>query len=334
MDTKKLDILQDVYFDCLQDRDEEKGVIQDNLNRIQEINTFLFSMDDNSYFDVFSPRNEESVSKEKMETLHKEKLRLEEENKFHHNKVVRLDKQIGQLQLLIDNFNIDKDNFFDIVDIQEKERCRIANDIHDSTVQNLTHLVHAIELSSMYIDRDIISAKLELESCRMKLQSVINEMRDVIFDLRPMSFDDLGFKECIENFISNLKLQFRNFDIKYDICDLKEDDFNIKSGRAFNLVLLTIYRIIKEAVINALKHSNADYIFLKTSVEDNKCIIYIEDNGKGFINNNDKENKHFGIVIMEERINLLNGSLMIDTEPECGTKIKVEIPLKYREVRL
>lgn len=185
----------------------------------------------------------------------------------------------------------------------------------------------------MYIDKDIISAKLELESCRMKLQSVINEMRDIIFDLRPMSFDDLGFKECIENFVSNLKLQFRNFDIKYDICDLEEDDFNIKSGRAFNLVLLTIYRIIREAVINALKHSNADYIFLKIAKENGKCVICIEDNGKGFKNNN-KENNHFGIVIMEERINLLNGSLLIETEPECGTKIKVEIPLKYGEVKL
>ncbi|NBH26132.1 hypothetical protein D3Z60_09990 [Lachnospiraceae bacterium] len=333
MDTKKLDILQAVYFDCIQDRDEEKQIIQNNLSRIQEINTFLFSMDDKSDFDFFSPRNEESVSREKMEGFQKEKLRLEDDNSFHYNKVCRLDRQIGQLQLLIDNFNIDKDNFFDIVDIQEKERCRIANDIHDSTVQNLTHLVHAIELSSMYIDKDIISAKLELESCRMKLQSVINEMRDIIFDLRPMSFDDLGFKECIENFVSNLKLQFRNFDIKYDICDLEEDDFNIKSGRAFNLVLLTIYRIIREAVINALKHSNADYIFLKTAKENGKCIICIEDNGKGFKNNN-KENNHFGIVIMEERINLLNGSLLIETEPECGTKIKVEIPLKYGEVKL
>lgn len=62
MDTKKLDILQAVYFDCIQDRDEEKQIIQNNLSRIQEINTFLFSMDDKSDFDFFSPRNEESVS--------------------------------------------------------------------------------------------------------------------------------------------------------------------------------------------------------------------------------------------------------------------------------
>lgn len=328
MDTKKFDILQDVYFYCVQDRDEENRIIQNNLNRIQEIDTFLFSMNDDSDFKVFSPRSEEYVNREKIKTFQMEKVRLEDENKFHYNKVYRLDKQIEQLQSLIDDFNIDKNNFFDIVDIQEKERCRIANDIHDSTVQNLTHLVHSIELSSLYMDKDIISAKLELESCRVKLQSVINEMRDIIFDLRPMSFDDLGFRECIENFISNLKLQFRNFDVQYDICDLKEEDFNIKNGRAFNLILLTIYRIIKEAVINALKHSNADNIFLKISIEDNKCIICIEDNGKGFANSDDKEYNHFGIIIMKERINLLNGNLSIETKPECGTKIKVEIPLK------
>ena len=75
-----------------------------------------------------------------------------------------------------------------ILDIQEKERHRIARDLHDTTLQNLSHLVHNIELSSLYIDKDPIRARLELEVVNKKLKSVIQEMRNIIFDFTSYDF--------------------------------------------------------------------------------------------------------------------------------------------------
>ena len=90
---------------------------------------------------------------------------------------------------------------FSVLDIKEKERQRIARDLHDVSLQNLAHLVHKVELSSLYIDKDPIRAKLELASIQQELKQVIDEMRTVVYNLHPMSLEDLGLKETIERMI-------------------------------------------------------------------------------------------------------------------------------------
>lgn len=215
-------------------------------------------------------------------------------------------------------------NGLDIICIQENERQRIANELHDSSIQNLTHLIHMIDLSSMYIDQDPVRGKLELESCIKFLKSTIDEMRDMVFNLRPMTFDDLGFKECIDNLISNLKRNFKNFEIEYNICELKEID---------QLILVTIYRIIKEIMINALKHSDGNKIILDIEQKEKYCYINISDNGKGFSFDDlkKKRDKHFGISIVKERIDLLDGKISFCTKQKEGTEVKIQIPLKVKE---
>lgn len=215
-----------------------------------------------------------------------------------------------------------------ILDIQEKERIRIARELHDSSLQNLTHLIHAIELSSMYIDQDPIRAKLELATCSQNLKQTINEIRDTIFNLHPMSFDDLGFKQCIENYIDNVKQQIKNCEIIYVVDDINYVSDNNSEKDTYNLFLVTIYRIIQEAITNALKHSDADKIELYIKRKDHQLFIQVIDNGKGFSVDNIMENqdKHFGISIMRERVYLLNGEIQMNSKPDCGTKIEVVVP--------
>ena len=91
---------------------------------------------------------------------------------------------------------------------------------------------------------------------------------------------------------------------------------------------MTIYRVIQEALMNSIKHSDADKLELFIKKVNKNYIISISDNGKGFsveevINNNDK---HFGISIMYERISLLNGKMKIDSNAGFGTKIEIIIP--------
>ena len=101
-----------------------------------------------------------------------------------------------------------------ILDIQEKERQRIARDLHDSSLQNLSHLLHNVELSSLYVDEDPVKAKLELAVVNSRLKSIIQEIRDTIFDLRPMTFDDLGLKEAFERLVYKLR-ESSKFNITY-----------------------------------------------------------------------------------------------------------------------
>lgn len=206
-----------------------------------------------------------------------------------------------------------------ILDIQEKERQRIARDLHDTSLQNLAHLLHKIELSSKYIDEDPIKAKLELAMVNKSLKLTIQEMRNTIFDLRPMTFDDLGLRESFEGLIDRLK-ESSDFDIEYEI-----EDINCNNS----LVLMTIFRIVEECMNNAVKHSNGSRVYFKIGKEINNCIIVIKDNGQSFDFQKvvDTEKRHFGLEILRERVELLSGIIEINSDPGVGTTIKVEIPL-------
>lgn len=330
MNKEKISVLQDIYDRCLKDRIDIKESIQKTTDRLSEIELYLSTIEEDKEFDlkVFSPRKSEVLLKDKERVIQyqEEKQKLENRRREQNSKLNKLDTQIEQLELLIKNFN---ETRFKIIDVQEKERQRIARELHDSTVQNLTHLIHKIELSSMFIDQDKIRSKLELESCIKILKSSIEEIRETIFNLRPMSFDDLGFRQCIENFFANIKLNYPNCEVELNIFDLDRYDWKIKNKKSINLFLVTVYRIIQEAISNIIKHSEADKIVLDVKCIDLNCVIIIKDNGKGFSVEDtlEQNEKHFGLSDMQDRVNLLNGTIDIISEYGHGTELKIEIPL-------
>lgn len=329
MNDNKTDVLKDIYESLLEIQKEENEIIQNNLNRIREIEIYLDSITDEPDFSVFSPRSTENIFFEKKKELSTEKNNLENNNKIHYHKIKKYDIYIKQLEQFLIYESLNKYDDRKILEMQEKDRQRIARELHDSSVQNLTHLIHMIELSSMFIDKDPIRAKLELENCIKIIKSTVDEIREIIFNFRPMSFDDLGLKQCIENFITDSKRKYKNCEIEYHISNFTDVKWKNENKQEINLFLLSIYRIIQEIINNALKHSDADKIILLVGIKSNKCYININDNGKGFKfdNKSEQEEKHFGLSIMKERINLLHGNISINTDIEKGTEINIEIPL-------
>lgn len=211
---------------------------------------------------------------------------------------------------------------FSVMDVQEKERQRIARDLHDSSLQNLTHLVHKVELSSLYIDQDPVKAKLELATIASGLRKVIDDIRNRIYDLRPMTFDDLGMREALTNLFSLLNQDGR-FEIQLDIDEIEE----VFTEEEKNFFLIMIYHIIEEGVANSIKHSGGNQIevSLKQNAED--YLIRIKDNGTGFdMDEAVKKDRHFGLHVMEERVFLLGGEMRIDTQN--GTSIEIKIMKK------
>ena len=327
MNKDRFSVLQDIYDTCLKNRMELKESLQRVQDRISEIEVYMHSIKNCEEIDTnfFSPRKE-NFHRDYLLKYETEKDKLEYQKKEYDQKITELNKQIEQLEIFIKNSN---ENRFKIIDVQEKERQRIARELHDSTVQNLTHLIHRIELSSMFIDQDTIRAKLELESCIKILKSSMEEIRETIFNLRPMTFDDLGFRQCIENLIANVKLSYRNCDVDLNICDLDQYDWKIKNKKSINLFMVTVYRIIQEAVSNIIKHSNADKIMININCDNNSCFIVIKDNGKGFSVEEglEQNDKHFGLTDMQDRVSLLNGNMDITSACNKGTELKIEIPL-------
>ncbi len=283
------------------------------------------------YEDFFSQKNAAEEEKEKITN--------DNDYQYYERKIEDLDNKIKVVSSLLNIFerqsftqkygennnliSVNKsiiNRGLQILDIQERERQRIARDLHDTSLQNLTHIIHKIELSSMFIDDDPVKAKLELVSVNKNLRSVIKEIRNTIFDLRPMTFDDLGLRESFERLADHLK-ESSDFEVFYNI-----EEINCNNS----LVLMTIFRIIEECTNNAIKHSNGSVVFFELKkIAENTCIIIVADNGKSFDAEKvlSEKQRHFGLNILKERVELLCGTMEIDSKLDKGTVIKIVIPL-------
>lgn len=207
-----------------------------------------------------------------------------------------------------------------VLHIQEEDRQRIARDLHDISLQSLAHLIHKVELSSLYIDEDAVRAKLELSLVKKELKNIIEEIRNIIFDLRPMSFDDLGLRASVERLFESINEKNR-YKIYFEMDDISCEN---------DMVLLTIYRVIKECISNIVRHADADTIhFSCKCVENRVCVIHIQDDGKGIVLDKErmKQDKHYGVSVMKERIELLGGNFRIGAAEDKGTKVEIRIPL-------
>lgn len=205
--------------------------------------------------------------------------------------------------------------------VQEIERKRIAQELHDTSLQNLAHTVQEIELAKLYMDHDTLRAKLELENISVDLKKIIDDIRQTIFNLCPMTLDDLGFNNALERYLDGIKRQ-NKFNMITNIDVVSIDN----SNNALN-----IYRIIQECISNIINHAKANNVSIDIYQTNNYIEIIIKDDGIGFnvdMVMNSEKNNHFGLIIIKERIELLNGTYNIISKEQEGTKISIKIPCK------
>ena len=216
--------------------------------------------------------------------------------------------------------NCNIENGKKIMEMLETERKRIVSELHDTSLQDITHFVHMIELASLYIDKEPSKPKKELNSVSKGLHNVIEDIRSTIFNLRPMTFDDLGLKASFERL-----LDFLNADRDY-ITDVEIDDVSCETDDYF---CITLYRVVQECLLNIKKHSQATRVLFHCKKTEQQYEILIQDNGKGFTMEEaeDKANSHFGLALIHEGVVLLNGTIHISSEIGQGTTIDIKIPL-------
>lgn len=314
--------LKEIYQKLSEEAEGLQKEIKMNLLQISEIDGFLSSIyeQEDIDFKVFSPRSVENIYKTQISSQKEKKYKLENDNRVLYSRLNKVNSYVTGIKDAIEEKPVSKNLW--ALEIQEKERQRIAMELHDTTLQNLAHMGHKIELVSMYMDKDVLQAKLELVTVSKNLKNVIQEIRNTIFDLRPMSFDDLGLKESFESLFNRLKESNNSFDFEVKVDTITCDN---------NLILMTIFRVVQEACSNTIKHSGGNKIKVAIEQKGNNCIIMIRDNGIGFmvdeiIEQND--NKHFGIAVMKERVNLLGGDILFHSVEGEGTEINIKIPLK------
>ncbi|MDO8998368.1 MAG: sensor histidine kinase [Bacteroidota bacterium] len=196
-----------------------------------------------------------------------------------------------------------------VIDTQESERKRIAEDIHDS----LGHLLSTIKLNIQTINsnENQVLASINL------LNQASEEIRNITFNLMPQTLEEGGLVLALKELVTKLTLSGI---VKVNLHVHNLEKFVLEKQSQFN-----IYRIIQEAVNNILKHADASEINIQLIGLDGHISIMIEDDGKGFTVG--KKNTGRGLKNIVTRSLWLKGSLNIDSTPGKGTTITSEIPV-------
>ncbi|MEI8047230.1 MAG: ATP-binding protein [Bacteroidota bacterium] len=208
-----------------------------------------------------------------------------------------------------------------VIQTEEKERKRIASDLHDG----LGPLLSAAKLYfQAYIDAKDIESKTVIES---KLISIIDSSIDdssrISHNISPHILEKYGLKIALENFISEVNISKK---IKFDMSFDNINRFDLK-------VELTIYRTILELIHNTLKHAKASHIFIKIFLSENTLNVLYEDNGIGFSVVEKMDSKQgMGLKNIKNRIHSLEGKVIFDTRHNEGMKVSIKIP--YKEITI
>nr|WP_281417542.1 ATP-binding protein [Alkaliphilus flagellatus] len=136
-----------------------------------------------------------------------------------------------------------------------------------------------------------------------------------------MALDDIGFIPTIQRYIHNFQSD-TNIEVDFVILSQVEVEDNIKN--------IALFRIVQEALNNVQKHSHATMVKIKLEMTKRNLYVLVEDNGIGFnIKDLKRRNRYeggFGLLNMQERIELLNGTFEVKSEKNCGAKVIINIP--------
>jgi len=210
----------------------------------------------------------------------------------------------------------------EITKAQEEERKRIARELHDSSAQNLIALLHQLE--NLLTDKTKLPVKeaKALWGFYEQIRDTLQEVRRFSRDLRPSILDDLGLLPALEWVTEDLK---NTYWVDVDLKVLGSE------RRLFPETELLLFRIVQEALRNIAKHAKATKAEVEIRFDEDKIAVTVRDNGRGF---EPPENLgaltptgKLGLAGMQERVQLLGGTVRLESEPGKGTRLSVEAPV-------
>jgi len=207
---------------------------------------------------------------------------------------------------------------------QEAERKRIALSLHDDTGQALTTLIINLERLEGQIDEQDPATKSRLGEARLLAQDTLNELRKIIHGLRPTILDDLGLAPAIRWYArSNLEAAGIQAEVH-----VPEEPLALPPE-----LNTALFRIAQEAINNVVRHSGAARAEISLCLHDGEIQLCVEDDGRGFNAAGDQGEairlQHWGLVGIQERVELVGGCFDLASEPGRGVLLQVSVPLPH-----
>lgn len=208
-----------------------------------------------------------------------------------------------------------------VIQAQEEERKRVAREIHDGPAQSMANVVLRSEIvEKMLKNERILEAQMELHELKEMVRMSLADVRRIIFDLRPMALDDLGLVPTLQKYIQTCEERIES---SIDLVVFGVEPPLRSSVKA------AIFRLVQECLNNVEKHARANMVQVKLEFVQESLSLVVKDDGVGF----DLEKRlatggSFGLLGMRERVQLLEGSVEMQSAPGEGTKVIFQIPLK------
>jgi ligand-binding sensor domain-containing protein len=199
-----------------------------------------------------------------------------------------------------------------------RERTRIAQDLHDTLLQNIAGLCLQIGGLSKVITADPQSVQARLKGLRQQGEECLREARQAVWNIRSIESEHLDLSTELREAGERLTSQ-----TSARLIFLVEGE----PGRVALNLREQVLRIGTEAIANSARHARADTIEVRISFEAQRIRLRISDNGRGFAVNRASDPGHFGLTTMRERAQGIGASIVISSEPERGTSVEVNVPL-------
>jgi PAS domain S-box-containing protein len=221
------------------------------------------------------------------------------------NEIKQINHELHELSLHLQN-------------IREEERIQIARDIHDELGQQLTGLKMDVYALDKQIKSDDIAIRGRFTDILVLVEEIVKSVRRIAANLRPNMLDDLGL-------VATLKWQSQEVETRFGIrvnfvCDHPEIDppVGVSTG---------LFRIYQEALTNAVRHANAHAIDSSLKIMDRRIVLEIKDDGKGIDTDGLSKKKSFGLLGIKERVFVMDGEYVLNSEPGKGTCLHISVPV-------
>ena len=210
-----------------------------------------------------------------------------------------------------------------IIQAQEDERRRIAQELHDELGQILTAVAFDLTIIENALPPDVASpVTTSLAEAKALIDQLDARTGELALDLRPSLLDDLGLGPALRWYVH------RYVERTHIVVDLNMRDFDTRLAPEVETAL---YRVVQEALTNVSKHAGASTVGIQIARRASRVIVTIEDDGCGFAINGKSgpstPERGLGLLGMQERVTVLGGTFNIQSQPGQGTRLVVKIPV-------
>lgn len=204
---------------------------------------------------------------------------------------------------------------------KQNERNRIGRDLHDTLMQGLAGVTMQLEgIKSLMASDKTERASEEIEKTISLSRTTLKEAREIVFDMRKDNSKNINLYDRLE-LLS--KVFYENYGLSVRI--KSTSDMRVSED-----VYEEVSRIISESLTNVVRHCKTDVAIVKIDMDD-QLRISIIDYGVGFnVENGKRKHKHFGLKSIQERVEQLEGKLLVKSHIGEGTEIQIQIPTKLR----